>query len=205
MLAAHPMTKIYSPLIGLFFAFFPEMHIDTSTNCTLLGPLDCNRFYKWIPLKPNRWLVAISFEVLCHLYNILFFFYLFYFHVISVWFSSSPSKNKTTLFTGFLHIAYISAFLFCIFVYVYWKPFKKWMSFSIVTSSWELKCTFLTCNAPTLFPPILSLCYSVSRRLSMYSVKINDESSLHKKSVLGLCKPCCCFPHCCFLLCCQCI
>lgn len=40
-----------------------RMHTDTITNCTLLGSFDCDSFYKWIPLKPNRWLVAISFEV----------------------------------------------------------------------------------------------------------------------------------------------
>lgn len=42
------------------------MHTDTSTNCTLLGPVDCNSFYKWIPL--NRWPVAISSEVLHFIY-----------------------------------------------------------------------------------------------------------------------------------------
>lgn len=39
-----------------------EMHTDNSTNFTLLGPVDCDSFYKRIPL--NRWLVAISSEVL---------------------------------------------------------------------------------------------------------------------------------------------
>lgn len=138
MLAAHPMNKIYSPVIGNFFAFFPEMHTDTGTNCTLLGAVDCNRFYKWIPLKPNRWLVAISFEVLlCNLYNVLVFF-LLYFLSLSVWFRSSPSKNKTILFTGFLHIAYMSAFLFCVFGFVYWNPLKsECLSFSIVKPPWD--------------------------------------------------------------------
>lgn len=43
-----------------------EMHTDKSTNCTLLGPVDCDSFYKWIPL--NRWPVAISSEVLHFIY-----------------------------------------------------------------------------------------------------------------------------------------
>lgn len=43
-----------------------EMHTDISTNCTLLGPVDCDSFYKWIPL--NRWPVAISSEVLHFIY-----------------------------------------------------------------------------------------------------------------------------------------
>lgn len=43
-----------------------EMHTDNSTNCTLLGPVDCDSFYKWIPL--NRWPVAISSEVLHFIY-----------------------------------------------------------------------------------------------------------------------------------------
>ncbi len=42
------------------------MHTDISTNCTLLGPVDCDSFYKWIPL--NRWPVAISSEVLHFIY-----------------------------------------------------------------------------------------------------------------------------------------
>lgn len=46
--------------------FFPEMHTDKGTDCTLLGPVDCDSFYKWIPL--NRWLVAISLEVLYSIY-----------------------------------------------------------------------------------------------------------------------------------------
>lgn len=46
--------------------FFLEMHTDKGTNCILLGPVDCDSFYKWIPL--NRWLVAISLEVLYSIY-----------------------------------------------------------------------------------------------------------------------------------------
>lgn len=49
---------------SLFSPF--EMHTDKSTNCTLLGPVDCDSFYKWIPL--NRWPVAISSEVLHFIY-----------------------------------------------------------------------------------------------------------------------------------------
>lgn len=45
-----------------------EMHTDNSTNCTLLGPVDCDSFYKWIPL--NRWpgchlIRGIAFYLLC--------------------------------------------------------------------------------------------------------------------------------------------
>ncbi len=58
-------------------SFSLRMHTDTITNCTLLGSFDCDSFYKWIPLKPNRWLVAISFEVdiQYHLWNIYIFDY----------------------------------------------------------------------------------------------------------------------------------
>jgi len=57
-----------------------RMHTDTITNCTLLGSFDCDSFYKWIPLKPNRWLVAISFEVDIpyHLWNINIYIHLFF-------------------------------------------------------------------------------------------------------------------------------
>lgn len=50
-----------------FFSLL-EFHTDKSTNCTLLGPVDCDSFYKWIPL--NRWPVAISSEVLHFTYCI---------------------------------------------------------------------------------------------------------------------------------------
>lgn len=45
-----------------------EMHTDNSTNCTLLGPVDCDSFYKWIPL--SRWpgchlIRGIAFYLLC--------------------------------------------------------------------------------------------------------------------------------------------
>lgn len=43
-----------------------EMHTDKRTNCTLLGPVDCDSFYKWIPL--NRWPGAISSEVFHFIY-----------------------------------------------------------------------------------------------------------------------------------------
>ena len=44
------------------------MHTDSSTNCTLLGPVDCDSFYKWIPL--SRWpgchlIRGIAFYLLC--------------------------------------------------------------------------------------------------------------------------------------------
>lgn len=53
-----------------------EMHTDNSTNCTLLGPVDCDSFYKWIPL--NRWpgchlIRGIAFYLLCLLYKSFIF------------------------------------------------------------------------------------------------------------------------------------
>lgn len=52
---------------------FLEMHTDNSTNCTLLGPVDCDSFYKWIPL--NRWpgchlIRGIAFYLLCSLFSV---------------------------------------------------------------------------------------------------------------------------------------
>lgn len=61
MLAVKKKRSWYDTHFSLF-----EMHTDKSTNCTLLGPVDCDSFYKWIPL--NRWPVAISSEVLHFIY-----------------------------------------------------------------------------------------------------------------------------------------
>lgn len=60
-------SKCQSQIDPHFFSLL-EFHTDKSTNCTLLGPVDCDSFYKWIPL--NRWPVAISSEVLHFTYCI---------------------------------------------------------------------------------------------------------------------------------------
>lgn len=52
--------------------FFPEMHTDKGTDCTLLGPVDCDSFYKWIPLNrcslPSYWRYYIPFILFSSLY-----------------------------------------------------------------------------------------------------------------------------------------
>lgn len=70
----NPTNETHSPVIFLFFfnliflLFSPTRALTQSLTLHFLGPVDCDSFYKWIPLKPNRWLVAISFEVLCAIY-----------------------------------------------------------------------------------------------------------------------------------------
>lgn len=77
---------------SLFSPF--EMHTDKSTNCTLLGPVDCDSFYKWIPL--NRWPVAISSEVLhfiyCAFLSSLSLFNMCSSHYSLFFYSPPPSK-----------------------------------------------------------------------------------------------------------------
>lgn len=62
-----PVHLLLSPVDENVLSSFAVL-TDTHTNCLLSGPLDCNGFYKRIPLKPNRWSVAISVEVLCFIY-----------------------------------------------------------------------------------------------------------------------------------------
>lgn len=62
--------------IDVMWLLSPWMHTDGSTNCTLLGPVDCDSFYKWIPL--SRWpgchlIRGIAFYLLC----ISFLYYIF--------------------------------------------------------------------------------------------------------------------------------
>lgn len=52
--------------VDVILASLSLMCTDKRTNCTLLGSVDCDSFYKWIPL--NRWPVAISSEVLHFIY-----------------------------------------------------------------------------------------------------------------------------------------
>lgn len=65
---------------------FLEMHTDNSTNCTLLGPLDCDSFYKWIPL--NRWPACHLIRGIAILFTVLFFNF---FYQSSLYFMSVPS------------------------------------------------------------------------------------------------------------------
>lgn len=54
--------------VDVMWLLSPWLPTDASTNCTLLGPLDCDSFYKWIPL--SRWpgchlIRGIAFYLLC--------------------------------------------------------------------------------------------------------------------------------------------
>lgn len=78
------------------------MHTDGSTNCALLGPVDCDSFYKWIPL--SRWpgchlIRGIAFYLLCIFYQS----FLHYIFITLRLVCSSPSKWRSRLLGGGLY------------------------------------------------------------------------------------------------------
>lgn len=55
-----PFKSCDNFLAKLMISCSHVLSTDELNNCAILGPFDCNGFYKWIPLKRYTWLVAIS-------------------------------------------------------------------------------------------------------------------------------------------------
>lgn len=153
--------------VDVMWLLSPWMHTDGSTNCTLLGPVDCDSFYKWIPL--SRWpgchlIRGIAFYLLC----ISFLYYIFITLCVvcsprskwrwglspgQVWCSDvsqehqqnhSPSETVTHA-PVHTRVSCISVVLYvCLFSINTLFTLQKWISntsFSLISNFWSVTLT----------------------------------------------------------------